>query len=303
MTKSKYLIVVGGPTASGKTSTAITLAQHFDAPILSCDSRQFYREMTIGTAKPTTEELAAAQHYFIDTLSIHEDYSVGKYEQDALACLKEIYEQKNIAILAGGTGLFIQAVCEGLDDFPDVSPAIRIELQHIFDTQGIEVLQEELKASDPAYFEEVDIHNARRIQRALGIIRATGKPFSSFRTQSKKERFFTPIYIQLDMDRMVLYNRINRRVDLMLEAGLLDEVRELYPHKTLNALQTVGYQEFFDHFDGQHSLEKAIELVKRNSRRYAKRQLTWFRRAAHWKGFHPKEVEGIVTYVENNLDS
>ncbi len=299
MSKKKYLIVVGGATATGKTSVAIALAQHFAVPILSCDSRQFYREMSIGTAKPTAEELNAAQHFFINNLSIHDTYSVGQYEREALNCLEQIYQEKNIALLAGGTGLYIKAVCEGLDDFPDVSEETRNALQSLFDKKGIQPLQEELEQKDPIYFKEVDIQNPHRLIRALGIIRETNKTFSEFRTQPKKERPFTPIYINLQMDRALLYERINLRVDLMLKAGLLEEVKLLYTHKQLNALQTVGYQEFFDFFDAKHDLETAIELVKRNSRRYAKRQMTWFRRDEHWHVFHPKEVKDVIKHIES----
>lgn len=302
MATKKYLIVIGGATATGKTSLSIRLAQHFNTEILSCDSRQFYREMTIGTAKPDSEELAAAKHHFIDSLSIEEPYTVGDFEQDALQLLEKLFEKTDILILVGGSGLFIRALCEGLDEFPDVPLSIREELDHLFKEKGIEVMQNELKACDPEYYNQVDLQNPVRLIRALSIYRVSGRPFSEFRKQKKQGRFFEPIYILAEMDRALLYDKINRRVDLMLKNGLLEEARSLYPKKHLNALQTVGYQEFFEHFDGKISLEEAIELVKRNSRRYAKRQMTWFRKNDHWKGFSSSDVEGVIEYVNSKIE-
>jgi tRNA dimethylallyltransferase len=302
MATKKYLIVIGGATATGKTSLSIRLAQHFNTEILSCDSRQFYREMTIGTAKPDSEEIAAAKHHFIDSLSIEEPYTVGDFEQDALQLLEKLYENTDVLILVGGSGLFIRALCEGLDEFPDVPLSIREELDHLFKEKGIEVLQNELKACDPEYYNQVDLQNPVRLIRALSIYRVSGRPFSEFRKQKKQGRFFEPIYILAEMDRALLYDKINRRVDLMLKNGLLEEARSLYPKKHLNALQTVGYQEFFEHFDGKISQEEAIELVKRNSRRYAKRQMTWFRKNDHWKGFSSSDVEGVIEYVNSKIE-
>ncbi len=301
--KNNYLIVIGGPTASGKTGVAIQIAQHFDIPILSCDSRQLYKEITIGTAKPSIEELAAAPHYFINHKSIHDTYTTGDYEHEALELLQHIYQKKDAAILVGGTGLYIKAVCEGLDHFPTIPPSIRNTLEQELEENGINPLQEELKVADPIYFEQVDQHNPRRIIRALEVIRHTGKPFSFFRTQKKKERFFTPIYIKLEMDRTRLYERINQRVDLMLEMGLMKEIHDLYPHKQLNALQTVGYQEYFDFLDGKISFEEATELVKRNSRRYAKRQMTWLRRNEHWLPYEASAIEDILTSIKKRIQS
>jgi len=300
--KQKYLIVIGGPTASGKTSVAIQLANHFDTVILSCDSRQFYREMSIGTAKPTEAELAQAKHYFVNSLSIQEEYSVGDFERDALALLEQIYQEKDIAILAGGSGLFIRAVCEGLDEYPDVPLDIRTDLKTLFQQKGIEALQEELKFCDPTYYEQVDLQNHRRLIRALEVCRASGQPFSSFQNQEKPERFFQPIYILLDVEREQLYERINRRVDQMFETGLLEEARNLYPFRENTALQTVGYQELFDHFDGKITLEEAEELIKRNSRRYAKRQLTWFRKDDHWHRFSPTAVLDMTDFVKSKIN-
>ncbi|MEM9921117.1 MAG: tRNA (adenosine(37)-N6)-dimethylallyltransferase MiaA [Bacteroidota bacterium] len=298
MHKPSYLLVIAGPTASGKTSMAIRLAKHFKTVILSADSRQFYRELSIGTAKPTEEERAQAPHYFIDSLSIQDDYSVGDYERDALELLRKLFEKHPLVILTGGSGLFIKAVCEGLDEFPEVPEAVRAELEQLLEAQGILALQEELRLSDPTYYEQVDLHNPSRLIRALSVIRSSGLPFSHFRQQQPKPRFFTPLYTKLEMDRDLLYERINRRVDQMMKAGLLEEVRRVAPFRHLNALQTVGYQEFFDHFDGFYDLVAAVELVKRNSRRYAKRQLTWLRKQDHWKGFASGDVEGVVRWIE-----
>ncbi len=276
---------MAGPTASGKTALAIELAQYYKSEILSADSRQFFREMNIGTAKPTADELAAAPHHFINSLSIQEEYTIGDFERDALAWLDRYYEKNDIAILAGGSGMYIKALCEGLDDFPKVDKEIRIELKALLDKEGLAVLQAELEASDPNYYQEADIQNPQRVIRALEICRGTGKPFSSFRDQKNTtQRSFEVIKLGINWERPILYDRINLRVDLMMKEGLLEEARQLYSFRNLNALQTVGYQEFFAHFEEEHSLEKAIELVKRNSRRYAKRQMTWFRKETtmHW---------------------
>ena len=299
--KPKYLIVVGGPTASGKTNLAIQLAQHYKTVILSADSRQFYKEMSIGTAKPNPEELAAAPHYFINTLSIQEEYTVGDYELEALQTLENIYKEHDMAILAGGSGLFIRALCEGLDKFPEVSNEVREAIQQVYDKKGIEALQAELLEKDPLYYKEVDIQNARRLMRAIEVIRSSGQTFSSFRQKNVQKRPFQSIYVLINMDRTVLYDRINRRVDLMIEAGLLEEAVNLHPQKHLKSLQTVGYQEFFDYFDEKISKEEAIELVKRNSRRYAKRQMTWFRKREHWNSFDNNEVEQIIEFIDKKI--
>jgi tRNA dimethylallyltransferase len=301
MSKNKFLIVVGGATATGKTATGIQLAQHFETEILSCDSRQLYREMTIGTAKPTAEELAAAPHHFINLLSIEDDYNVGNFERDALKLLDNLFLKKNVALLVGGSGLFIRALCNGLDEFPTIPLEVKKEVQSLFEKEGLIALQEAIKNADPVYFEKVDQQNPVRLMRALDVIKASGKPFSSFQNQKKKFRNFTPIYINVLMDREQLYERINRRVDLMLEAGLLEEAKSLFPYKEKNSLQTVGYQEFMNFFDGKITLDEAIELVKRNSRRYAKRQMTWFRKEDHWTGFQANEIDKMIEYVEGKI--
>lgn len=295
--KGKFLLVVGGATASGKTGFAIQLARYFQTEIISCDSRQFYREMTIGTAKPTPDELAQVPHHFIGHISIQTPYTVGDFEEDAIRRLTLLFQEHKVVVLCGGSGLFIKSLCEGLDQFPDVPESIINKLQQEFEKKGIEYLQRELLESDPDYYKTVDLQNPRRLLRAISVIRASGQPFSFFRQQTPKKRFFQPIYLQMDWPREALYERINQRVDLMISLGLIEEARQLYPLRHLQALQTVGYQELFDHFSGLNSLEKAIELIKRNSRRYAKRQLTWFRRDGFWQSFHPTDFEQALAFI------
>ena len=293
----KHLIVITGATASGKTSLAIQLANHFQTEILSADSRQFFKEMNIGTAKPTLEELKQAKHHFIDTLSIHDEYNVGEYERDAGVLLKELFQKHDTVIMAGGSGLYIKAVCEGLDHFPKVDDKFRTELRQLVEEKGIEVLQEELKELDPVYYNEVDLQNPQRVIRALEICRGTGKAYSSFRTSTDAERPFKTTKIAIKWEREQLYDRINRRVDLMLEAGLEQEAKSLFPFKHLNSLQTVGYKEWFDYFDNKTDREEAIRLIKRNTRRYAKRQMTWLRRESDIHYFEANDLEGIKKLV------
>lgn len=298
MIAKKYLIVVGGPTASGKTSTAIALARHYDTVILSADSRQFYQEMSIGTAKPDEDELAAAQHYFVDSHSIASTYSVGDYETEALDLLRKLYQEKDIIILVGGSGLYINALCQGLDTFPEVPLPIRDAYEKMYEQQGIELLQNELKAVDPEYAQRVDMQNPHRLIRALSVQKVSGAPFSSFLRKQADQRFFTPIYLQMFWERAALYDRINRRVDLMIEQGLEDEVKSLMAYPAQAALATVGYQEWFAFFEGKTDKATVIDLIKRNSRRYAKRQLTWMRRDGFWKKFRPAQVEEIIRYTD-----
>ena len=299
---NQYLIVIGGPTASGKTKVAIEIANHFGTSIISADSRQFYREMNIGTAKPDKKELAAAPHHFINSLSIFDDYNVGEFEKDTIHLLSKLFSQKNKIVMAGGSGLFIKAVCEGLDEFPNVPVTVKQKLAEEFVKKGLTFLQEELREKDPVYYEEVDLNNHHRLLRALSVCRVSGQPFSSFRTKNKFIRSFTPIYILLNWEREQLYDRINRRVDEMMKMGQLEEAKKLFPHKHLTALQTVGYQELFDYIAGKQSIEEAVRLIKQNTRRYAKRQLTWFRRDDHWKKFHPTKTSLIVEYIENKME-
>lgn len=293
----KILIVVGGPTASGKTGFAIRLARHFDTHIVSCDSRQFFREMSIGTAKPDAEELAAAPHHFIGHLSIEATYSVGDYERDALAVLDRLFAQKDIVILTGGSGLYLKALCEGLDSFPDVPTAVREEVEQLYHVHGLTALQEALREVDPVYFEQVDRQNPHRLIRALSVYRASGRPFSSFRRDRPSGRSFKPLYLQMHWPRPLLYERINQRVVRMVEAGLLAEARELYPFRNHTALQTVGYREVFDYLEEARAWDTTVALIQRNTRRYAKRQLTWMRRDGFWKHFHPSEWEMVLEYI------
>ncbi|MFT5166978.1 MAG: tRNA dimethylallyltransferase [Saprospiraceae bacterium] len=302
MNKQKYLVVIGGPTASGKTGVAIKIAQHFRTEILSADSRQFYREMSIGTAKPTAKELATVKHHFIACTSIHENLTVGEFERQALALLDQLFQDRDIVVLTGGSGLYIRALCEGLDQFPEVPAEVRIDLIDRFEKEGIEFLQKELAERDPAYYKIVDIHNPQRLIRALEVCIASGVPYSNFRKETHAIRPFKTINIQLEWERATLYDRINQRVELMLKNGLIEEARSLYSLQQLNALQTVGYQELFDYFDNKISLEEATELIKRNTRRYAKRQLTWMRKDGFWKGFKQEKVEEIVAYIEMVLE-
>lgn len=303
MGQHKYLIVIGGATATGKTALAIRLALHFGAEILSADSRQFYREMSIGTAKPNAAELAACPHHFINSLSVHEPYSVGDFEKQALQLLGKLYERQDLAILVGGSGLYLRAVCEGLDDLPEVPDPIKQALSNKLEMEGIAALQAELKAVDPALYDKIDLQNPHRLLRALSVCRASGRPFSSFHSAEKKPRFFTPIYLWLDVERPVLYDRINGRVDEMMQAGLLAEAQQLFPLRHLSALQTVGYQELFDHFEGKTTLTEAVEKIKQNSRNYAKRQVTWFRKDPQWQRFGPEEWEITLYFITNTLNA
>ncbi|MEO1515775.1 MAG: tRNA (adenosine(37)-N6)-dimethylallyltransferase MiaA [Bacteroidota bacterium] len=298
MHKPSFLLVVAGPTASGKTAVSVALAKHFQTVVLSADSRQFYREMNIGTAKPRPTEQQGIPHYFIDSLSIHDPYTVGDYERDALELLEELFQKHSLVILTGGSGLFIKALCEGLDEFPEVPEGVRQALEQQLEEKGIESLQAELLQTDPSYYQVVDRQNPVRLIRALSVIRASGQAFSSFRTQSRKSRPFQILYTSLEQDRDLLYERIDRRVDQMMKEGLAKEARELYPLRHLNALQTVGYQEFFDHFDGFYDLVGAVERIKRNSRRYAKRQLTWLRKQDQWTRFAKEDIAGMIQWVE-----
>jgi len=276
MNPKKTLIVIAGPTASGKTALAIELAQHYKTVILSADSRQFYREMSIGTAKPNADELAAAQHYFINSHSITDTYSVGDFEKDALALLEQLFNQHDVVILAGGSGLYIKAICEGFDELPTADAATRDHLNRELTEKGLEHIQDKLKVADPEYYNEVDLNNPQRIIRALEVFETTGRPFSSYRKSTQNKRPFNVLKFGLSMPREILYDRINQRVDIMVENGLVDEVKSLLPYRHLNALNTVGYSEIFDYLDGKTDLNRAIELIKQNTRHFAKRQMTWF---------------------------
>lgn len=300
---SKTLIVIVGPTAIGKTALAINIATFFKTEIVSADSRQFYREMEIGTAKPSPAELKQVKHHFINSHSVTELFTVGDFERHALATVESIFETHNTVVLVGGSGLYIKAITEGFDNVPKADPLIRQELNALFENEGIIPLQEKLKDLDPAYYEEVDINNPQRIIRALEVVLTTGESFSSFRLKKQNVRPFNIIKIGLNTSREELYNRINFRVTEMLAAGLLQEVRNLLPYRQFNALNTVGYSEIFEFIDGDISLEQAIENIKQNTRRFAKRQLTWFRKDTGIKWFEPAQQEEILRYIEHNLSS
>lgn len=276
--KNKRLIVISGATAIGKTALSIQLAQHFNSEIISADSRQFYKELKIGATPPSQEELIKVKHHFIQHLSVKDDYNVGLFEKDAIAVLYTLFKKTDTLIMAGGSGLYIDAVCNGLDTFPEVDEKIKKELIAEYKNKGITFLQDELKKRDPVYFDIVDINNPQRLIRALAVIRESRKPFSSFRNKTSAKRDFKISHFSLEMEREKLYERINRRVDLMMEEELLKEVENLIPYKNKNALQTVGYKELFSYFDGEISLEEAINKIKQNTRRFAKRQISWFKR-------------------------
>ncbi|AJH15205.1 tRNA (adenosine(37)-N6)-dimethylallyltransferase MiaA [Myroides profundi] len=299
---NNYLIVVIGPTAIGKTALGIKLAQHFNTNIISCDSRQFYKEMAIGTAVPSKEELAAAPHHFIQNISIHDTYSVGDFEREALAKLDELFTDNPVQVMVGGSGLFVNAILNGLDDFPDVDPSIRKQLNQDLAEKGLPYLQNMLKELDPIHYEKVAIDNPQRVTRALEICIGTGKPYSSFLNIKQHARNFTPIVIGLEADREKMYERINKRVDIMLDNGLLKEAQDLYPYRDNNALQTVGYRELFAYFDNEFALEFAIEEIKKNTRRFAKRQITWFKRTPDVMWFdYLTAPEQILKAVEDKI--
>ncbi len=300
------LICIVGPTAIGKTSLSIELALALDTEIISADSRQFFKEMKIGTAVPSDEELRTVKHHFIQTRSIFKPYSVGDFKNEALALLEDLFSNKNCVVMVGGSGLYIDAVLYGLDEFPNVPKGIRKQLNEELTDHGIQRLQEELKNSDPDYFNKVDIHNPHRIIRALEIIRATGKPFSSFRKGSLDDsvtnKTFDTLLIGLKAPREIVYDRINKRVDQMIEEGLVDEALNLLPYKELNALQTVGYKELFSYFEGKHTLDEAIDQIKMNTRRFAKRQETWFKKndSIHWFD-HDTNPQIIIDFIKKTI--
>lgn len=300
MPQTNTLITIVGATAIGKTALSIKLAQHFNCDIVSCDSRQFYKEMTIGTAVPDADELAAAPHHFIQNRSIFEDYSVGQFEKDALAKLDELFVENPIQIMVGGSGLYVDAVLKGFDEFPDVDPQIRIDLTTKLDNKGIEHLQQQLKELDIETYNTIATDNPHRLIRALEICIGTRKTYSSFKSKPKAPRNFQTIKIGLKADREIMYDRINRRVDIMIENGLIEEAQKLHQYKKLNALQTVGYRELFEYFEGNFTKEFAIEEIKKNSRRFAKRQGTWFRKDPEiiWFDFQ-EDVNNIIATIES----
>jgi len=301
LNRQKTLIVVVGPTAVGKTALAIQLANHFKTSIISADSRQFYHEMSIGTAKPNAEELAQANHYFINSRSIAEEYTAGDFEREALIRLAVLFKSTDVVIAVGGSGLFVRALTEGLDDLPKAGEEIREKLNEWFRNEGLEPLKQRLQEIDPTYYEKADIDNPQRVIRAIEVFEASGKPISFFMNKQKAERPFQVITIGLNTDREWLYNRINQRVDLMMEAGLLEEVKSLLPFRNKPALLTVGYAEIFEYLDGKISLEDAVSQIKQNSRRYAKRQITWFKKYGNTVWFEPQAKDEIFAYLNQTL--
>ncbi len=296
--KTKVLVVISGPTAVGKTATAIAIARHFGSEIISADSRQIYREMRIGTAVPSPEELATVKHHFIQTKSIFDYYNAYLYETEVLELLPELFRRMNPVVMAGGSGLYIDAVCHGIDDIPTVDPAVRQQILELYEREGLEGLQRRLQEVDPDYYAQVDLHNPKRLLKALEISVQSGRPYSSFLTRTPKERPFRILKIGLNLPREELYDRINRRVVKMIDEGLVEEARSLLPHRRVNALNTVGYKEIFDHLEGKLSLDEAIERIQANTRKYARKQLTWFRKDPKTKWFRPDETKKIIEWIE-----
>ena len=298
---TKHLIVIVGPTGSGKSDLAIEIAERYGAPIISTDSRQFYRGIPIGTAQPDAEQLQRVEHHFIASHDLEQEFNCGAYEAEALAKLEELYLKHDVVVAVGGSGLYIKALCEGMDALPEAEPELRESLAKRLQTEGLESLCEDLRQRDPAYYEEVDRNNPARVLRALEVCISTGLPYSAMRTGVKHQRPFEIIKLGIDMERKILYDRINRRVDIMMQMGLEQEARAVYHLRTLNSLQTVGYREMFDYFDGTISRDEAVELIKRNSRRYAKRQMTWFRRDEEIKWVDTANKQIIEEYLDSKI--
>ena len=301
--QKKSLIVIAGPTAVGKSHIAVELAKHLETEIISCDSRQIYKELSIGTAVPDFSELAGIRHHFLQNKSIHRYYNASMFENEVLELLDDLFTTKNVVIMAGGSGMYIDAVCKGIDDLPSVDDEIRNQLQNQYQNEGIESLRTMLKKLDPDYYKTVDLKNTKRILKALEVSLMTGKAYSSFLTNLKKERSFEMIKTGLNIQREVLYERINTRVDRMIQQGLVDEAKRYFEFRNLNALNTVGYKEIFMYLEGSLTLDEAIDLIKRNTRKYARRQLTWFRKYNDIKWFDPPDRDEIKKYVNKQLRS
>ena len=296
---NKTLIVITGPTAVGKTALCLEIAKHFDIPIINADSRQIYRELRIGTAQPTKEQMQEVKHYFVGTLGLDDYYSASLFEQQVLECLEQQFLTNDYALLSGGSMMYIDAVCDGIDDIPTIDDETRTLMKQRLADEGLEALVEELRRLDPEYYEIVDRQNPRRVVHALEICTMTGKTYTSFRKREKRQRPFQIIKIGLNRPREELYDRINQRVDQMMADGLLEEARSLYPLRHLNALNTVGYKELFDYLEGRWPLEEAVERIKGNTRRYARKQLTWYKKDPQIRWFHPQETEQIISYITN----
>ena len=295
----KTLIVITGPTAVGKTALCLEIAKHFDIPIINADSRQIYRELRIGTAQPTKEQMQEVKHYFVGTLGLDDYYSASLFEQQVLECLEQQFQTNDYALLSGGSMMYIDAVCDGIDDIPTIDDETRTLMKQRLADEGLEALVDELRRLDPEYYEIVDRQNPRRVVHALEICAMTGKTYTSFRKREKRQRPFQIIKIGLNRPREELYDRINQRVDQMMADGLLDEAKSLYPLRHLNALNTVGYKELFDYLEGRWPLEEAVERIKGNTRRYARKQLTWYKKDPQIRWFHPQETEQIISYISN----
>ncbi|MEJ1237718.1 tRNA (adenosine(37)-N6)-dimethylallyltransferase MiaA [Chryseolinea sp. T2] len=294
MDSRRKLIVVAGPTAVGKTAIAIALAQHFSTEIISADARQFYREMNIGTAKPTPEELQATPHHFIDSHSITQSYDAATFGDEALKCIQRLFENHSHVVMCGGSGLYIKAVLDGFDDIPEIDPSIRQDLQSAYEEGGLEVLQDKMKSLDPVYYEKIDIRNPQRLMRALEVVIGTGQSITVFQQRKRRTHDFDIVRIGLELPREELYKRIDLRMDRMIEEGLFEEASSLYPFHDHNALQTVGYTEIFDYMDGRYDRDEAIRLLKQHSRQYAKRQLTWFKRDPEMVWLQPTNINDII---------
>ncbi len=298
---SKTLIVLLGPTGVGKTDLSIKIAQHFNTVISSSDSRQVYREMSIGTAVPEKEQLEAVKHHFIHTHSIHDYFSSWECEQQTLELLSNLYKEKDEVLLVGGSMMYIDAICNGIDEIPTIDPELRNEVVERTKNEGVESLRMQLKQLDPVFYNQVDLKNTKRVIHAVEVCLMTGKPYSELRTNTRKKRDFNIIKVGLNRDRAELYSRIDSRVDLMMKEGLLKEAQALFEYRHYNSLNTVGYKELFEHFEGKINLDEAIELIKRNSRRYAKRQLSWFNRDKEIEWFHPDQEENVIKYIEDKI--
>ncbi len=294
----KYLIVIAGPTAVGKTKLGIDLAKHYNSVVLSADSRQFYKEMNIGTAKPSEEELSEIKHYFINNKNVNELFGAGHFEKEAIPLLDELFKEHQLVFVVGGSGLYIDALLNGVDEFEDVPIEVREQLNAEFEEKGLEPLQNELKEKDPVYAQTVDLNNSQRVIRALEVCRHSGKPYSSFLKKHQTQRNFIPIKLFINTDREKLYDRINKRVEDMMTQGLLNEVKSLTQYKGVNALKTVGYKELFDHLDGVCSLDEAVTKIKQHTRNYAKRQITWFKNQDEWENFAPEDTEKIKAFLD-----
>ena len=302
-TENRHLIVLAGPTGIGKTELSLRIAKELETIIISSDSRQIYKELKIGTAAPTPGQLAVVPHFMVGTKSIHDYYSAYQFEQDVLTLLKEKFPEYHTILMTGGSMMYVDAVCKGIDDIPTIDPELRKEMFERYEREGIDSIRRELKLLDPVFYDQVDLKNHKRVIHAVEVCLMAGKPYSSLRKNNVRKRDFRMIHIGLDMDRSELYDRINRRVDKMIAEGLVEEAEKFYPYKKLNSLNTVGYKELFEYFDGNISLDKAIELIKRNSRRYAKKQLSWFRRDKEMRWFHPSQFEDVMEYIRSEIQS